>query len=157
MSTSTDIAKLREETGAGVMDCKKAFDEAKGDFEKAKEILANNAEAIAKKKAERATTQGIVDAYVHGGRIGVLIEVNCESDFVAKNEEFKGLVHNLAMQIASMNPKTVEELMDQEFILDPKMTIDQYLQSLIGKIRENIQVKRFERFELGEEIKISLG
>ncbi len=151
MSSSQDIAKLREETGAGVMDCKKALEEAQGNFEKAKQILADNAGAIAKKKAERATKQGVIEAYVHSGRIGVILEVNCESDFVARNEDFKKMCHNVAMQIASMNPKNVEELLEQEYILDPKMTIGGYVESLIGTIRENIQIKRFVRYELGEE------
>ncbi len=151
MSLSEDIAKLREETGAGVMDCKKALEEAGNDFNKAKAILATNAGTIAKKKAERATAEGIVEGYVHAGKIGVLIEVKCESDFVAKNADFKAMAHNLAMQIASMSPKDVEELLSQDYILDSSMKIDDYIKSLIGKIRENIQVTRFVRFELGEE------
>lgn len=149
--SAADIAKLREETGAGVMDCKKALEEAKGDFNKAKAILSSNADAIAKKKAERSTKQGVIEAYNHAGKIGVLVEVNCESDFVAKNEDFKKMTHNLALQIASMNPKNMDELMSQDYILDSSMTVDGYVKSLIGKIRENIQVKRFVRFELGEE------
>ena len=148
---SSLVAKLREETGAGVMDCKHALDEAGGDYEKAKKILAESADAIAKKKAERSTEQGLVECYVHGGRVGALVELRCESDFVAKNPEFKTLAHNLCLQIASMAPKNVEEFLAQEFIMDPKLTIDSYIKTLIAKIRENIQVKRFVRFELGEE------
>ena len=150
MSSAQDIAKLREETGAGVMDCKRAYDESKGDFVKAKAILASNADAIAMKKADRATHAGLVEAYVHATKIGVLIEVGCESDFVAKNSDFKMLVHNLCLQIASMTPKDIEELMGQDYILDSSMTVEAYIKSLIGKIRENIQVKRFVRYELGE-------
>lgn len=149
--SAQEIAKLREETGAGVMDCKKAFDEAKGDYKKALTLLATSADAIAKKKAERATEQGVVEAYVHAGKIGVLIEVNCESDFVAKNADFKLAVHNLAMQIASMNPADTAELMGQDYILDSSITVNEYIKTLILKIRENIQIKRFIRFELGEK------
>lgn len=150
MSLSEDIAKLRELTGAGVMDCKKALEEAGNDFEKAKKILSANAGAIAKKKADRATSAGLIESYVHGGKIGVLIEVACESDFVGKNSDFKAMVHNLCLQIASMMPETIEELLAQDYILDPSQTVEEYITSLIGKIRENIQVKRFVRYELGE-------
>lgn len=150
MSSSTDIAKLREETGAGVMDCKKALEEASDDFSKAKTILASNADAIAKKKSDRETKSGLIEAYIHGGKVGVLIEVDCESDFVSKNDDFKTLVHNLCLQIASMRAKTVEELLAQEYILDSSLKVSDYVNSLIGKIRENIQIKRFVRYELGE-------
>lgn len=148
--SAAEIAKLREETGAGVMECKKALDEAKGDFAKAKVILASSADAIAKKKADRSTHQGVIETYSHAGKIGVLLEVNCESDFVAKNADFKTMVHNLAMQIASMAPKDIEELLKQDYILDSSITVDKYVKSLILKIGENIQIKRFIRFELGE-------
>lgn len=151
--TASEIAKLREETGAGVMECKRALEEAKGDFAKAKKVLAASADAIAKKKAERATKSGIIDCYCHAGKVGVLIEAACESDFVAKNDDFKTMVHNLALQIASMNPKDVNELMTQEYIMDSSMTVENYVQSIVLKIRENIQIKRFIRFELGEEEK----
>lgn len=148
--SAAEIAKLREETGAGVMECKKALDEAKGDFVKAKVILASSADAIAKKKADRSTHQGVIETYSHAGKIGVLLEVNCESDFVAKNADFKTMVHNLAMQIASMAPKDIEELLKQDYILDSSMNVEEYVKSLILKIRENIQIKRFVRYELGE-------
>ena len=151
--SAQDIAKLREETGAGVMECKRALEEAKGDFQKAKEILAASADAIAKKKADRATKSGLVECYCHSGKIGVLLEVACESDFVAKNDDFKTMVHNLALQIASMNPKDVDELLAQEYIIDPSMKIEEYIKSVVLKIRENIQVKGFVRYELGEEDK----
>lgn len=149
--SASEIAKLRSETGAGVMDCKRAYEQAGGDYPKALQILQDNVDAIAKKKAERATKQGLIEVYAHAGRVGVLLEINCESDFVAKNSEFKTLAHNIAMQIASMNPKTVEELLSQEYIMDPSMKISDCLNAAIGKIRENIQIKRFIRFELGEE------
>lgn len=151
MITAKDIAQLRAETGAGVMETKKALEETKGNFEEAKKILASSADAIAKKKADRATHSGIVECYCHGGKIGVILEVACESDFVAKNEDFKTMAHNVAMQIASMSPKTIEDLMSQEYILDSSMKVEEYIKSIILKIRENIQIKRFARFELGEE------
>lgn len=150
MISSEIIAKLRTETGAGVMDCKKALEEANSDYEKAKQILASNASAIAKKKSERSTKQGLIETYVHGGRIGVLLEVNSESDFVAKNAAFKEMAHGLAMQIASMNPKNVEELLEQEYIIDSKLKIKDFINKYISQFGENIQVKRFIRFELGE-------
>lgn len=144
------VAKLRVETGAGVMECKHALDDAQGNFEKAKELLANSADAVAKKKAERLTKSGLIESYVHGGRIGVLVEIACESDFVSKNENFKKMTHMIAMQIASMNPKNVDELLKQEYFADPKITIKDYVNSLILQIKENIQIKRFVRYEIGE-------
>ncbi|OGD56232.1 translation elongation factor Ts [Candidatus Berkelbacteria bacterium RBG_13_40_8] len=149
--SAQDIAKLRSITGAGVMDCKKALEETDGDFEKAKKLLSENAATIAKKKAERATNHGAIEGYLHGGKIGVLVEVLCESDFVAKNLEFKELTKNIAMQIASMNPKDVDELLKQEYIKDPAQTIEDYLNSVIAQIKENIKIKRFVRYELGEK------
>lgn len=151
MISKDDIAKLRLETGAGVMDCKKALEEARGDFHQAKEILSRNAEVIAKQKSERSAKQGIIECYNHGGKIGVLLEIACESDFVAKNSEFKKLAHELAMQIASMSPQDLEELLAQPYIRDESMTIKDSVQQAIAKIGENIQIKRFVRFELGEE------
>lgn len=151
MISADQIAKLRAETGAGVMDCKKALEDASGDSEKAKKLLAQNSEAIAKKKAERKTEKGIVECYSHSGKIGVILELACETDFVAKNDEFKNLAHDIAMQIASMNPKDTEGLMAQNYIRDEAMTVRQLVELAIGKIGENIQVKRFARFELGEE------
>lgn len=147
------VGKLRAETGAGVMDCKRALEEAKGDYDMAKKILATTAEAIAKKKAERETKHGIIEIYNHMGKIGVMLELACESDFVAKNPNFKELAHKIGMQIASMNPKNVDELLKQEFFADPAVTIQDYINTQIGQIKENIVVKRFIRFELGEEEK----
>jgi elongation factor Ts len=145
-----DVQKLREKTGLGVMECKRALTEAKGDFKKAESVLAKKGVATAAKKAERATSQGLVDCYLHNNKIGVLIEVNCETDFVSRNSEFKALVHDLCMQIASMNPKNVEELLKQEFIKDPSIKIGDLINSAIQKIGENIKIKRFVRYELGE-------
>jgi elongation factor Ts len=151
MITAEDIKKLRLETGAGVMDSKKALEEAKGNFEKAKQILAQNAQAIAKKKSDRATKHGLIETYLHAQKVGVLLEINCESDFVARNDEFKNLSHEIAMQIASMNPKDIDELLSQNYIRDDKLTIKNLVEQATAKIGENIRVKRFCRFELGEE------
>ena len=144
------IAKLRAETGAGVIDCKKALEETKGDFEKAKKIVALDAQVIAEEKQDRAAKQGLIECYCHGGKIGVILELNCETDFVARNDEFKSLAHNIAMQIASMNPKDLDELMKETYIRDESITIKDLIQQVISKTGENIQVKRFERFALGE-------
>ncbi len=150
MITAEQIAKLRAETGAGVMDCKKALEDSDGDYIKAKKLLAQSAQTIAKKKAERNAEQGLIECYCHGGKIGVILELACETDFVARNDEFKNLAHELAMQIASMNPQNVEELMSENYIRDESLTIRQLIEQTIAKIGENIQVKRFTRFELGE-------
>lgn len=152
MISAQVIKDLRLKTGAGVMDCKKALEEAKGDFEKAQKILASNAQAIARKKAERSTKQGLIEAYIHAGKIGVLLEIACESDFVVRNSEFKDLSHNIAMQIASMNPKDLPELLSGSYIKDEAMTVKDLVDQATAKIGENIQIKRFIRYELGEEL-----
>jgi elongation factor Ts len=146
-----EIQKLREETGAGVMACKKALDEAGGNYEKALEILKAQGAVIAAKKAGREASEGLVEAYIHGGgRVGVLVEVNCETDFVARNPEFKELAHDIALQISAMAPETVEELLAQSFIKDDKLTIQELVHSKVGKLGENIQIRRFTRYALGE-------
>jgi len=150
MISSQMIAKLRQTTGAGVMVCKQVLEEAGGDFERAQKILASCAESIAQKKAERSAKQGLIEGYVHSGKIGVLVELNCESDFVARNVEFKELAHEIAMQIASMNPKDVRELIAESYIRDESKTIKNLIDEKIAKIGEKIQVKRFVRLELGE-------
>lgn len=144
------IKKLREETGAGIADCREALEETNGDLEKAKEILKKKGLAKASSKAERAVKSGIVDVYSHGGKVGVLVELLCETDFVARTDDFKNLAHELSLQIASMNPSSVEELLEQEYIRDPGTKVDQLIKSVIGKLGENIQVGRFERIALGE-------
>lgn len=151
MISSQEIKKLRVITGAGVMDCKKALEEARGDFGKAQKILASNAQAIAKKKSQRSVQSGLVVSYVHADKIGVLLEIACESDFVARNQEFQNLAHEIAMQIASMAPKNLDELFSQNYIRDESIKIKNLLEQSISKIGENIQIKRFVRFELGEE------
>lgn len=147
-----DIKKLREKTGAPVMDCKRALEESKGDFRKAEEILNKWGIDRAQKKKEREAKEGLVYAYIHhSGKTGALIEVNCETDFVAKTEDFKKLVHELALQIVSMNPANTEALLKQEYIREPKKAIQQLIDEVIGKLGENIKVARYSRFEIGEE------
>lgn len=145
------LKKLRAETSASISDCRIALEESKGDYKKALEWIKKNALTKADKKSDRETGQGVIEPYVHGaGRIGVLVEVLCETDFVARTDDFKKLSHEIAMQIASMAPKDVPTLLKQEYIRDPKMTIEELIKSVIGKLGENIQVKRFTRMEIGE-------
>ncbi|RVU54184.1 translation elongation factor Ts [Anaerosphaera multitolerans] len=196
MSISIELIKeLRERTSAGMMDSKKALVETNGDIEKAIELLREKGLASVAKKAGRIASEGIVDAYIHGGRIGVLIEVNSETDFVSKNEEFKSFVRDMAMQVAAASPqyvtreevpeseierereilkeqalnegkpeKIVEKmvegrlekyfeeivLLDQKFIKDPDVKVQDVLNTLAAKIGENIKIRRFVRYEVGE-------
>jgi elongation factor Ts len=165
--TAEAVKQLRDLSGAGVMDCKKALDETGGDVEKAVKVLRERGIASAEKKAGRETGQGLVDAYIHaGGRIGVLVEVNCETDFVARTDTFKKLVHDVALQIAGI-PTTLaitedqlpadaegspEEtvLMKQTFIKDGSRTIEQLVKEAIAATGENIRIRRFTRYELGQ-------
>lgn len=145
------IKELRGLTGAGIMDVRKALEAGEGDKKKALEILKQKGAEIAEKKKERATAAGLIEGYVHnGGKVGVMVELLCETDFVARNEDFKNLAHEIAMQIAAMNPKNVEELAKQEYIRDAAKTITDLINEVIGKIRENIKINRFQRFEIGE-------
>ena len=164
--TTADIKALRDSTGAGVMDSKRALEEAGGDIERAQDILREKGIASAAKKVDRETEQGVIECYIHsGGRIGAMVEVNCETDFVARTEDFKALAHDIAMQVAAMNPRFIAEseipegedvnpqescLLQQPFIKDPRMTIDELIKELIGKLGENIRIRRFSRFSLGE-------
>ena len=194
--TATMIKDLRERTGAGMSDCKKALVEVDGDVDKAIDYLRAKGLAKAAKKAGREATEGAVVSYIHsGGRIGVLVEINCETDFVARNDDFQNFTKAVAMQIAAMNPQFVRKeevdadtiarerevllakaketgkpepviqkmvdgqiskwmkeicLLDQSYVKDPDKTIDQVQQELIAKIGENIKIRRFTRFELGE-------
>lgn len=149
--TKEDIIKLREKTQAGVMDARKALEEANGDTGQAEKLLAEWGLAKAEKKAERVTGSGIIETYIHGdGKIGVMVEVACETDFVAKTEEFKKLAHDIALQIAAMEPNSVDELLDQEFIKNPSQKISDLVTAVIAKTGENMKVKRFERFVLGQ-------
>lgn len=150
--SAIDIDKLkeiREETAAGVMDVKKALEDAEGSVERAKEILREQGIADAKTKSDRQTPEGLVHAYIHtGGSVGAMIEVNCETDFVARTDVFKGLVHDLAMQVASMSPDSVEDLMEQDFIKDSGVSIEELVKSVIAKTGENVVIRRFVRYSL---------
>lgn len=147
----TKIKKLREITSAGISECREALDISNGDIAKAEVWLKEQGITKAAKKTDRETKQGLVEAYVHtNGKIGVLVEVNCETDFVARTEDFKNLCHELALQISAMNPKNVKILLGQPYIRDQKLSVDQLVKSVIGKLGENIKVNRFSRLELGE-------
>ena len=195
--TAGMVKELREKTGAGMMDCKKALTETDGNVEKAVEILREKGLAAVAKKAGRIAAEGIVESYIHGGRIGVLVEVNSETDFVAKNEEFRTFVKDIAMQIAASNPlyvsreevsmETIEKekdilrkqalnegkpekiidkmvegriekyykevcLLEQDFVKDPDKTVKELLTEKVAKIGENLSIRRFARYEVGEGI-----
>lgn len=146
-----DIKKLRQQTGAGVLDCREALILAKGDFNKALAILAEKGVEILSKKAARATGEGLIETYVHSnGKIAAMVELQCETDFVAKTPEFRNLAHELALQVVSMNPGDVDELMHQEYIRDNGRTVENLVAEVIAKTGENIKVARFIRFELGQ-------
>lgn len=145
------IKELRDKTGAGVNDCKEALEEAKGDLKKAEEILQKKGFEKAAKKGDRATGSGFIESYVHAGRIGVLVELQCETDFVARTDEFKTLAHEIALQVSSMNPKDTSVLLKQEYIRDASKTIEDLIKAAIAKMGENIVLSRFSRLELGKE------
>ena len=144
------IKQLRELTGAGIMDAKRALEEAKGDMKKAQEIIAEKGLAKAAKKSDRSTAAGRVYSYIHTtGKVGAMVEVACETDFVANTEEFTALCKEIAMQIASMNPENVETLLAMDYIRDGSKKIDDLVKALIAKTGENMKIVRFSRFELG--------
>lgn len=161
-----DIKALRAQTGAGIMDCKRALQEADGDLERARELLAERGVASAAKKASRETNEGLVESYVHsGGKIAALVEVNCETDFVARTPDFKGLAHDIAMQVVAMSPLYVDSdaipdgeesdpqvvcLMQQPFIKDDTRSVQDLVNEAMAKLGENLRVRRFSRFSLGE-------
>lgn len=145
-----DLKKLREDTKAGVSDCRQALEDAAGDYAKAKKLIMERGLEKAAKKGNRETSQGIVESYVHAGRVGVLVEVRCETDFVARTDDFKKLAHELALQVASMNPKNVSELLKGAYIRDAGLTVEALVKQTIAKVGENITVARFTRIELGE-------
>jgi len=168
-----DIKQLREQTSCGIIDCKKALEEASGDMDKAKELLKKRGLELAAKKGHRVANQGRVEAYIHmGNKIGVLLEVNCETDFVARNEDFIKFSKDVAMHIAAMSPAYISQddvsqdvlndqddkemffkercLLHQAYVRDPSMTIQDYLNTLIAKIGENICISRFIRYKVGE-------
>lgn len=143
------LKKLRDETSASIADCRKALDESGGDYKKALAWIKKHAIEKADKKSGRETSQGLVDAYIHQtGKVGAMVELLCETDFVAKTDEFKQLAREVGMQVASMNPKDVDALLKQDYIRDSSMTIEKLVKSVIGKLGENISIKRFIRFEI---------
>ena len=146
------IKELRENTGAGVMDAKKALEEAKGDMKKAQEIITAKGLARAESKSDREVHSGKIYCYTHGGgSAAAMVEVACETDFVAKTPEFEALCKEIAMQVVSMDPKDTAELLTQAYIRDAGKTMDQLIKELGGKVGENIRVTRFARFKLGVE------
>ncbi len=175
--SAAQVKELRDLTGAGIMECKRALTEAGGDVKKAEAIIVQQGLAKADKKSGRHATEGLIEPYVHGGRIGALVEINCETDFVARTEDFKTLAHDIAMQVAAMNPRYVSEeeisdadwakleeefgdrksavaqvvLTEQPFIKDAKVKIGDLIRTQIGKLGENIVVRRFARFEVGAD------
>jgi elongation factor Ts len=160
------VKELRDRTSAGVMECKSALEEADGDVERAIALLQERGLMKAEKRQHRETSQGIVECYIHaGGRIGTMVELNCETDFVARTDDFKTLAHDIAMQIAATAPLAVSEddlpsgaegepkelvLLRQPFIKDESRTVDDLVKDVIAKTGENIRVRRFARFELGQ-------
>jgi elongation factor Ts len=176
--TTSLVKELRELTGAGIMDCKRALDQSGGDVKKAVDLLRQSGLAKAEKKLGRAANQGLIETYVHaGGRIASMVEVNCETDFVARTPDFRTIAKEIAMQVAAMNPRfvSVDEVPDgawpslesefgdrkkaaeavclyeQAFIRDPKLTIRELIREGVAKLGENIQVQRFARFEVGAD------
>ena len=164
--TAAQVKELRDKTGAGIMDSKRALEESEGDIAKAESILNAKGLASAAKKADRSTSEGLVVSYIHtGGRVGSMVELNCETDFVARTDDFGILGRNIAMQVAAMNPsyldrasvpedvedvKDEELLIEQEYIRDSSMKITDLVKESIGKLGENIRIRRFSRFELGD-------
>jgi len=200
--SAQDVKALRERTGAGMMECKKCLAEAEGDLDKAQELLKQKGLAQAEKKADRTAAQGVVTSYIHGGgKIGVLVEVNCETDFVGKNEDFQAFARDIAMHIAASSPEYVRReeipeervteerelikgqaaediegkpdhvvdqilegkldkrlsaltLLDQPFVKDPDQTVEEVTKELVAKLGENVRIRRFARFEVGEGIEV---
>ncbi len=193
--TSQMVKELRDKTNAGMMDCKKALGETEGDMEKAVDLLRQKGLAVAAKRADRATSEGVVECYIHaGGKLGVMVEVGCETDFVAKTDDFQAFAKDIAMHVAAVNPVSVTRedvpaelvdrekdiyvnqakesgkpdniiekivtgkvekylseicLMDQKYVKNPDLTIQDLLNELIAKMGENISIKRFARFQIG--------
>ena len=148
MVTASQVKDLREKTGAGMMDCKKVLTETDGDMEKAIELLRERGIAKAAKKSDRIAAEGLVDAYVsEDGKVGAVVEVNAETDFVAKNDEFKNFVKDVAKQIAETNPANVEELLNSKSIVETDKTVNEVLTNKIATIGENMSIRRFTRYE----------
>lgn len=149
MISIDQIKKLRQETGISIIECQKALKKAKGDFKRAKEILRKLGGEFATEKMEKETGEGIIESYIHPGkRIGVLIELCCESDFVTKSEDFQKLAHELCLQIAAMKPPSKDSLLSQPWIRDETKTVKDLIEGYIAKFGENIEVKRYVRYEI---------
>ncbi|MFA5052610.1 MAG: translation elongation factor Ts [Parcubacteria group bacterium] len=146
--TAEDIKDLREKTGAGVMDAKRALEEASGDMDRAIQIIQERGLVKAEKKADRTTGAGLIFSYIHNDRIGVLLDIRCETDFVARTEDFKQLARDVAMQIAAMEPEDVTALLTSPFIKNESVTIENLIKGVIAKVGENIQIAKFCRYAL---------
>lgn len=149
MANIEQIKQLREETQVSLAECKKALDETGGDLDKARDLLRQWGKEVAQKKQDRETHEGVIEAYTHSnGKIGVLVELRCETDFVAREQGFRTLAHEIALQVAGTNPQSVEELLEQPSIRDSSQNIKDLISSAIGKLGEKIEVARFIRYEL---------
>lgn len=150
MISAQDVAKLRQITGAGMMDAKKALEEAEGDFARAQELLQARYAEKADKKADRETGEGFVGTYVHNGKVGAMVALACETDFVARNEDFRELAQNIALHITALmtEDSTIEDILNSSYIKDPNLTIEQLLKSKIAILGENIQIVSFRRLTL---------
>lgn len=149
MDNVEQLKQLREETAAPMQECRRALDEAQGDIEKAKEILRKWGKVLAGKKVERDVKNGLVDVYLHPNKkVGVLLEIRCESDFVARSEEFRSLSHEICLQIAAMDPKNQDLLLEQPWIKDETKRIKDLITERVAKLGENIVIKRFSRFSI---------
>lgn len=149
MISADKIKELREKTNVSVMTCKKALEEAGGDMEKAMEFLRREGAKIADKKSERKLGAGIIDSYIHATKqVGVLVEARSETDFVAKNKDFCSFVHDVAMHIAALDPQSVEEMLGQQYVKNPSITVGDYIKEVIQKFGENIEIARFVRYSL---------
>jgi len=143
------LKKLRDETSASISDCRIALEESNNDYKKALEYIKKRIAEKAEKKKDRTTSQGLVEAYIHqNGKVGALVKVLCETDFVARTDEFKKLAHEIAMQVAAMNPKDISSLLKQEYIRDSSITISDLIKQAIGKLGENIIIKEIARISL---------
>lgn len=143
-----DVQKLRDVTGAGVMDCQRALKEAGGDFKAAMSLIRERGLAKVQKRAGRETGAGLVHSYVHSGRIGVLLDLRAETDFVVRSEPFKKLAHELTMQIAASAPETLDDLLNQLYIKDESRTVKELINEVIAKVGENISINKFYRLEI---------
>ena len=148
MASKDEVVKLREETGAGVMDCKRALEDAGGDFAKAKDLIREKGMAKAEKRGGRETGSACLDAYIHNNRVGVLVELKTETDFVAKSEPFKKLTHELALQLVAMPVESEEDFLAQLYIKDDSKTIKDLINELVAQVGENVKLGHFYRIEI---------